>query len=261
MQTESSVIANLAEIMQLEHERVAAERRAEQAAREALERARLLQAQRERREAERALHVQARLQLRAERRKQREARERELALLRVRLDVEERARLQRVAQARSEARALEAPRHPRGARARWLQRTSWLAAVASIVGAAVWHVHRGAAELEAVRVRERAARQTTLAAIEQAAGIKAELDALRAASAAVPGAGQGAARAADAPPVAARTATTAQTGGKSQPSRTRTAATSSTAPRERPVPLGELEEPNDDPLGDLFDHGPRRRSR
>jgi len=143
MQTESSTIFNLAEIMRLEHDRVEAEQAAEQAARDAVERARREQIERERLAIERSQRVQARLRVRAARRAERQERERAAALLRVRLDAEARVRLQRDALELERMRAEQAQRGQ--ARSRMWRRGVAAAALALIGAVALLFVRNAGA--------------------------------------------------------------------------------------------------------------------
>ena len=259
MQTESSVIANLAEIMQLEHERVGAERAAERASREALERAQLEHAERERRHAQRVERVQARLRARAERRRERKALERAAALLRVRLDAEARLRLQREAQAAAQSVQLPASARIRTARA-W-QHGAWLVAVVLLGAGALVQLRTGATELAAARASEREAQSLTLTAAQDRARLQAELQALRSATGV----------AGDRVSTPAQSATvqptpTLRPAGKTASQQTRARPNAAAAPgtstaSQHSGPLDEDEEVDEDPLGGLFDPEPLPRRR
>lgn len=268
MRTESSVIVNLAEIMQLEHERVAAEHAVEQAAREAAERAAREQKERARREAERAERVQARLRVRAARKQDRAAREREAALLRVRLDAEARERLEREALERAQRQDADHARaavvvQPAGSRD--LRHGAWLAVLAVLGAFGLTQQQRSAAELAALRASERAAREHGAAAADERERLEAELRALRAKSqAAVAGQGVDRVQAADssatgvASPAGGRaTGRAASPDGRARPR----AAEPRAQPSEERLPLSDLEDADDDPLRGLFDLRPERRKR
>ncbi len=247
MQTESSVVFNLAEIMQLEHERVTAERAAEQAAHAAVEHAQRERLERERRELERAQQVQARLRLRAARRAERQQQERAAALLRVRLDAEARVRLQQDALELERLRVEQAQR--RGYRWRRWQGGALSVGLAVLVatGTAAWlHVQHGEAELRAVRATEREAHARGVAAAQESARLRAQLDALRAAQASAP--------TLSSPHPRAEPNAVAKPPGSGTRNRPHGAAgTASRPPRTAPAPLGGLDGYGDDPIGGLLD--------